>query len=48
MKTIKGDKNFGYIMINTKGNEMYLISQKKDYYYRKLINAIKCCMNNYK
>ena len=45
---IKGDKNYGYIMINTKGNEMYLISQKKDYYYRKLLNAIKCCMNNFK
>ena len=34
-------------MIDTKGNETYLISQKQDK-YKKLLSAVKCCMNNYR
>ena len=44
---IKGEKHSGYIMIDTKGNETYLISQKQDK-YKKLLSAVKCCMNNYR
>ena len=45
---IKGDKMFGYIMIDINEDESYLFGHKKENIYRKLCNALKCSINNYR
>jgi hypothetical protein len=43
---IKGDKMFGYIIIDTNNNETYLLGLKKSDYYN-VLNSIKICKNDY-
>ena len=45
---IKGDKMFGYIMIDINEDESYLFGHKKENIYKKLCNALKCSINNYR
>jgi len=44
---IKGDKMFGYIVIGINEEEPYLFAHKKEYYFKKLLYALKCAINNY-
>jgi len=43
---IKGDKMFGYIIIDTNNNETYLLGLKKGEYIN-VLNSIKICKNEY-
>ena len=43
---IKGDKMFGYIIIDTNNNETYLLGLKKSD-YNNVLNSIKICKNDY-
>lgn len=43
---IKGDKMFGYIIIDTNNNETYLFGLKKSDYIN-VLNSIKICKNDY-
>ena len=43
---IKGDKMFGYIIITKNDNDSFIIASKKEYYFKKLLNSVKCVVNN--